>query len=315
MQKHLIRRALFTVGFVFLLLLLWHSADQLLKLLQHLHWGYFALSVLVGIFVNFIASLFFKQLLGKYTIHVSQFMICKLFFFGQITKYIPGKVWALWYQTTLLQTLGSTSALIFANFDLMGVLLINVSAITLSLLLLKYSISLAILVFIAGLFASWIVAAYCPIYIIFKKIISYFKKMQHKVCDCHPKLAFSKLALFYVLFALGNFTAQLLMLYAVFNFSTEEATQYIIYLGLGWIVGVLAIIAPGGIGIKEFFFVFFAHLSNQAISLEVLTSIAVVSRFWQILQELLGVSLVMGYEKVFKKEPKHETLGSGHDIK
>jgi len=301
MQKTLIRRALFTVGFVFLFLLLWHSADQLQKLLQHLHWGYFALSVLMGILVNFVASLLFKQLLSKYTIHVSQFMICKLFFFGQITKYIPGKVWALWYQSTLLQTLGSTSALIFANFDLMGILLINVSAITLSLLLLKYSVSLAILVFIAGLAASWIVAAYCPVFIVIKKIISYFKKMQHKVCDCHPKLAFGNVALFYVLLAAGNFIAQLLMLYAVFNFSTEEATQYIIYLGLGWIVGVLAIVAPGGIGIKEFFFVFFAHLFNQAISLEVLTSIAVVSRFWQILQELLGVLLVICYEKVFKK--------------
>jgi hypothetical protein len=31
-----------------------------------------------------------------------------------------------------------------------------------------------------------------------------------------------------------------------------------------------------------------------------LTSIAVVSRFWQILQELLGVSLVILYEKLFK---------------
>ncbi len=301
MQKNLIRRALFTVGFVFLLILLWHSTDQLQKLLQHVHWGYFLFSVLVGILVNFVASLLFKQLLGKYTIHVSQFMICKLFFFGQITKYIPGKVWALWYQSTLLQTLGSTSALIFANFDLMGILLINVSAVTLSLLLLNYSLNLAMLVFILGLAACWIVAAYCPIFIIIKKAISYFKKMQHKVCDCHPKLVFSHVTIFYLLLTLGNFLAQLFMLYAVFNFSTEEATQYIIYLSLGWIVGVLAIVAPGGIGIKEFFFVFFAHLSNQAISLEMLTSIAVVSRFWQILQEVLGVLLVIGYEKTFKK--------------
>ena len=301
MQKNLIRRSLFTVGFVFLLLLLWHSADKLQKLLQYVQWGYFSLSVLVGIFVNWVASLFFKQLLGKYTIHVSQFMICKLFFFGQITKYIPGKVWALWYQSTLLQTLGSTSALIFANFDLMGILLINVSAVTVSLLLLKYSISLAMLVFVAGFVASWIVAAYCPIFSMIKKIISYFKKMQHRVCDCHPKLALSHMVLFYLLLTLGNFSSQLLMLQAVFGFSTEEATQYIIYLGLGWIVGVLAIVAPGGIGIKEFFFVFFAHLSNQAISLEILTSIAVVSRFWQILQEIIGVLLVVGYEKVFLK--------------
>lgn len=301
MQKNLIRRALFTLGFVFLCLLLWHSAEQLQKLLQHLHWGYFAISVLGGILVNFIASLFFKQLLGKYTVHVSQFLICKLFFFGQITKYIPGKVWVLWYQTTLLQTLGSTSALIFANFDLMGFLLINVSIMTLSLLLLKYSLSLAILIAIVGLAASWIVAAYCPIYLVFKKIISYFKKVQHKVCDCHPKLAFGNVVAFYLLFALGNFGTQLLMLHAVFGFNTEEATQYIIYLGLGWIVGVLAIIAPGGIGIKEFFFVFFAHLFNQTISLEILTAIAVVSRFWQILQELLGVSLVILYEKLFKQ--------------
>lgn len=296
-----IRSLLFAVGFLFLFLLLAHSWDKLQVLLQNIHLVAFLISICIGILGNFLVSALFQQLLAKYGIATSYATVCQLFFFAQITKYIPGKIWALWYQVTLLKSLGSTSALVFSNLDLMGILILHTTALTLSLLILNNSPLLSLLFFSSGLIFCWIAARFCYLLQIIQFFLSKMKPIWQKIGHCTPHLKFSKFLLFYILFSMTYLISQFIMLHAVFNFSIDESSHYIAYLGLAWIAGVLSLIVPGGMGVKEFFFIFFAHLSNQTISLDTLTTIAVISRFWLILQEILGVTIIFIWHKFWTK--------------
>ncbi|MBE9563224.1 MAG: hypothetical protein IMF12_10225 [Proteobacteria bacterium] len=82
-------------------------------------------------------------------------------------------------------------------------------------------------------------------------------------------------------------------MFAVFNFSMVQSANYIAYLGIAWIVGVLSFFIPGGMGVRELVFVILANSVSNEVSLEMLSSIAVISRFWIILQELTGISLIL----------------------
>ena len=54
-------------------------------------------------------------------------------------------------------------------------------------------------------------------------------------------------------------------------------------------------ISPAGLGIREIVFIFLAQSSGQSASVEVLAAIAVVARFWLVLQELIGVAIAHFY--------------------
>jgi hypothetical protein len=296
-----IRSLLFLIGFLFLFWLLARSWDKLQLILQNIHILTFIISIFISILGNFIVSALFQQLLVKYGVMTTYATVCQLFFFAQITKYIPGKIWVVWYQATLLKTVGSTSALIFTNLDLMGVLMLHTVVLTISLLILDDNSLLSILFFSIGWTFCWVVARYCALFQILQILLSKFKPIRSKLCECHANMRLSNLLLFYILFSITYLSSQLIMFSAVFNFSLDESIHYIAYLGLAWIAGVLSIIVPGGMGVKEFFFIFFAQLSDHSVSLDTLAAIAIISRFWLILQEILGVMIIFIWRQFLQK--------------
>ena len=113
--KNLLRPLLFIIGLLFLAVLVIHSWDKLLQLLPTIHWPFFILSVLIGFLGNLFTSFFFKELLHKYGIEVTNQLAHKIFFYAQIAKYIPGKVWVLFYQAMLVNKIGATRMMLFAN--------------------------------------------------------------------------------------------------------------------------------------------------------------------------------------------------------
>ena len=74
-----------------------------------------------------------------------------------------------------------------------------------------------------------------------------------------------------------------------------EALTYVAFLGLSWVAGALTLIAPAGIGVREFVFILLAQTMEENVDLEVLAAIAIVARCWLIVQELIGVILVYIY--------------------
>lgn len=294
-----IRSLLFLLGFLFLFLLLVHSWHTIERLLQITDWRLFTFSIIINLIGSFLVSALFQQLLAKYGIATTYPKVCQIFFFAQVAKYIPGKIWALWYQATLLNTVGSTTALIFTNLELMGILILHTTAISLSLLFSQHSLLISLLFFSLGSILCWQLLRDCHLFNIVHKFISRFKTKRLPLCSCHSQISLHFVFGFYSLFTITYLSSQFIMLHAVFKFSLEQSSDYIAYLGLAWLVGVFTVIVPGGMGIKEFFFIFFAQLSNQPLSLETLTAIAVISRFWLILQEMLGVAMMVIWQRYF----------------
>lgn len=291
-----IRSLLFLLGFIFLFSLLWHSWQTIELLLRKTDWWLFTISIIINLIGTFIVSKLFQQLLAKYGVATTYPKVCQIFFFAQVAKYIPGKIWALWYQATLLNTVGSTTALVFTNLELMGILILHTTALSLSLLFWQHNFLISLFFFVLSGILCWQLLHHCHL---FKILHRFIPSLKHLPITCQPQCLPQEIIGFYILFTITYLSSQLIMLHAVFKFSLDESSHYIAYLGLAWMVGVFAVIVPGGMGIKEIFFIFFAQLSNQPPSLEMLTAIAVISRFWLILQEILGVMLIFIWKRYF----------------
>lgn len=293
-----IRSLLFLLGFLFLLLLLVHSWQTIELFLQKTDWLLFIISIIINLIGTFLVSTLFQQLLAKYGVVTTYPKVCQIFFFAQVTKYIPGKIWALWYQATLLNTVGSTTALVFTNLELMAILILHTTALSLSLLFLQHNLMISLFFLVIGGILCWQLLHHCYLFKILHRLIP---RLRHLPITCQPQCPPRAIIQFYTVFTITYLSSQLIMLHAVFKFSLDESSHYIAYLGLAWIVGVFSVIVPGGMGIKEMFFIFFAQLSSQPPSLEMLTAIAIISRFWLILQEILGVVIISIWQRYFSK--------------
>jgi uncharacterized membrane protein YbhN (UPF0104 family) len=99
-----------------------------------------------------------------------------------------------------------------------------------------------------------------------------------------------------LLFSVVYVVSYSLMLHSVFGFDYTTSLTFTAYLGLAWVVGVLSIVSPGGLGVREAVFIMMAHASGVAVTLELLSVIAVVSRLWLVAQEIVGVLIVLPWK-------------------
>jgi len=286
----ILRRFLFGLGILFLMALIVNSWEQLQHLWFTIHWPLFILSILISCLSNWLASLFFKELLHKYGIEVTHNLVYKLFFYAQIAKYIPGKIWILFYQATLVGKIGASRTMLFANIDLMAILVLISATISLSLISLDYYPILAGLFFLLGLLLTLFIGKFCYLFNSLNYLLSHFKSLKNKLGTCHTEINSWLLITYYTFFWMTYLIANFLMMFAIFSFSISESTHYIAYLGLAWIIGVIAFLVPSGIGVREFVFILLAQQTfSQHISLDLLAMIAIMSRFWIILQEITAV--------------------------
>ena len=98
--------------------------------------------------------------------------------------------------------------------------------------------------------------------------------------------------LYYCMIWLTGVLAYYLLLHAVFSFSLGDVVAYIGYLVLAWVAGVFMFLAPAGMGVRELVFIAFGSYMDAGVSVDTLVAIAVISRFWQVSQEL-GVAAVV----------------------
>jgi glycosyltransferase 2 family protein len=294
-----IRPALFLVGLVFFAILFVSSWHEIKQILQALNWFLFLLSALIALFDNVLFSFLFQNLLTKYGFHIDYPRIGKMYFFGQMAKYIPGRFWSILYHATFLKRQGATSAVLFANLDLTAVVILRNLAVAMALILFYYQAWLAGIMFVLGSFAFWHLGRSCWIANIFRFVTSQFKSFSRNISPCvtcrHTRNILFISTSSWVTYLAANF----LVMKAAFNLPTEQAALYIAYFSMAWVIGVISFIVPAGIGIREITFVFLAQYigQGQAAGVEFLAAIAIVYRFWHIILELSGLCLgfVLGY--------------------
>jgi len=296
-KNRIISYVLFTSGLAFIVLLIILSWNELQPALESINWTLFILSIVLFMIGNLITSIFFHDLLKKYSIVTSFRLANKIFFYGQIAKYVPGKIWSLFYQAAFLKTLGGTSALLYTNIDITVSLLIVNMAIALSFILSGIEAIYALSTFIIGLVVYLVTVRSCCIFRFIGSGIALIKIPVMNPIECKPHFSYGRILLYYFsnwVFPLGAF---FLMLYATFNFTVEESAMYIAYLYLAWIVSMFAFVVPAGLGVKELLFVLLAKYLSGDVSLDMLAAIAVVSRFWGILQDMTGAGIVFLWDK------------------
>ena len=296
-----IRPALFLLGLTFFAILFVNSWNEIKQILQTLNWYLFFLSALFALLDNVLFSFLFQSLLTKYGFHIDYPRIGKMYFYGQMAKYIPGRFWSILYHATFLKQRGATSAVLFANLDLTAVVILRNLAIAMALVLFYYQIWLAGIMFILGSFAFWHLSKSCWLANILRFVAGQFKTFSQNISSCvtcpNNKNVLLISTSSWVTYLVANF----LVMKAAFNLPTEQAALYVAYFSIAWVIGVISFVVPAGIGVREITFIFLAQYMNQgqAVGVEFLAAIAIVYRFWHIILELGGlyIGFVLGYFK------------------
>lgn len=295
--KTILRPTLFIIGLFFFIALIVRSWPEIQDILQTLNWSLFLFSAIIALLDNVLFSFLFQNLLTKYNFNIDYPRIGQMYFYGQMAKYIPGQLWAVLYHATFLQRRGATSAMLFANLDLMAAVILRNIAIALAIILFYRQAWFAVIIFIMGSFSFWYLSKSCWIARIFQFATGYFKAFAGYISPCETCSKNRNIWLVAISTWVTYLTANFLVMKAAFNFPIEQSALYIAYLSLAWVVGVIAIAIPAGIGIREIVFIFLAQSmgQGQALSVEMLAAIAIVFRFWHILLEFggLGFSCVL----------------------
>jgi len=285
---------LLAVGIVFVLVLLAGSWEQIATLLQSANWLLLSMSAVVGIATMVATSVFFRYLLIKHAMELPVGDVHKMFFYGQIAKYVPGKIWGILYQTASVNRKGAAQSIGAANFDLMIVSLITNFSIAVTLIAGQASVYLAMAMFFAGMYA----AVFATRSAVAGKAIGWLVNKIGATPAQEGEIKFASEAgivpvvNYYCLMWFAGLLAYYLMMHAVFSFTLAEVLAIVAYLILAWVVGVFAFVVPGGVGVRELVFIAFGTWMMPGVEVEMLATIALVSRFWQVLQELGAAAAV-----------------------
>lgn len=299
--KTIARPVLFFVGLLFFISLVVQSWNEVQNILQTLIWPLFLVSVCIALLDNVLLSFLFKDLIAKYNFQIDYPHVGQMYFYGQMAKYIPGQLWSVLFHATFLKRRDATSAMLFANLDLMGVSIIRGGTIALALILFYHQAHLAVIVFLVGSLAFWYFSKSCWIVRVFHFVTRHFESLSDNISACTMCKNNRNILLINASIWITYMVANFLFMKASFNLSVEEAAPYIAYFALAWIVGTVSFFVPAGIGVREIAFVYLVNTmgGRQGTSIESLTAVAVVYRFWLTLMELggLGFGFVLSHIK------------------
>ncbi len=295
-QKHkeIIRRTLFLSGVLFVLALVWESWEEISNLLKTVKPVIFTLSILVGLFGTLTVSVFFNRLLAKNGVILSDRLAVKIYLVGQIAKYIPGKIWGIAYQISHVAGAKAATGVVLANMENMFIVIYMTSLTALVLLSTFIEIIYTLAIVIVG------IAGFLFIYRtgIILRIVQFLlqaigrQSFAPQTDECKRPGNLEGLV-FCIIFCSAYALSYILMLESVFDYTYSEAFIYIALLSVAWIGGVLTILVPAGMGVRELIFVAFASQLIPEQSMETIVAIAVVTRFWQLIQELTIMPLLI----------------------
>jgi hypothetical protein len=267
---------------------------SLLYLLKNTQLWLFVLSIVIGCLSSLLlANVFKKEIrLEQSDKIISGRKLVKIYYVGQIAKYIPGKIWTIIYQTSSLEGKDSLAKVFKANYYLL-IFSLSATAIVagISLTIVGSPFVGIFLVFLASsgfVFinhsAKWILIKFQH----FKLISSIANAFVYR----QPlNIQFIDLSLFVLLNGITYF-----LFFISVGTETLSAISHIGHYTLAWIAGVLSFFFPAGAGIREFVFVSLSQ-ANQT-QLAELVSLAIYLRVWQMIQDFLGFVVSSLYFKV-----------------
>lgn len=290
-----IKTLLFITGLIFIVALVYHSRGTFSSLIVAADWGGIAASIVAGLASTFMMALLYSTLLQKYNIRIKYIHACKIFIYSQITKYIPGKIWSIWYQTTHLTSRHSTASVLFSNIDLMVISVLTITGISAFMITLGNNYAVALFGWLAMLIIGTIIARNCHHFSLVARFIGHYEIINKHLCECHTLDKWISIFIMLVAFSMLYAFSYIVMLRAAFDMSTNDAMIFTGFLGLSWIFGVVTIISPSGMGTRELFFILVARAFETDVAVETISAIAVFSRGWLVTQDIFGAAILRIY--------------------
>ncbi|HED12103.1 MAG TPA: hypothetical protein ENI62_00325 [Gammaproteobacteria bacterium] len=279
-------------GLVFILFLVQRSWGQLVELLRQADWLLFVVSIFVGITGILASSMLFRILLKKYGLDVPSGLAHRIFFYGQVAKYVPGKIWGIMYQVAAVGKQGASIGITSANLDLMLVSIFMNLSIAAALIVFPVSMLGAVGILLSGAAMALVASGSHFSGEVFRRLIPKSYVQSPVLSPPDWKVLSVKVGAYFVTVFVTSLLSYYLMMNAVFGFTLQESATYMAYLILSWVVGVFAFLVPAGVGVRELVFITVGTTMMDGISIELLVSIALISRCWQIAQDLVVAAIV-----------------------
>ena len=295
-KRKVARTVLLYLGLIFIFSLLWKSWDEIKGIFLQMDHLVFVLSILAGVPGIVVTAFLFNSFLAKHGIAITDKKAVHIHIVSQIAKYIPGKIWAIVYQASHIKGVPETAGVVMANMELMIAVMYMTSVIALVVLCAQSSLVIASLLLALGALGFVFL---CRTSALKKTARAALKLVGKEDIYLDPledaKLDASRGLVIFFLFTLIYIVSYVLMLNAVFALAVHESLVIIALLSIAWIGGVLSLVFPAGVGIRELLFILFSTQINLDYSFEVLVSIALVTRLWQVLQEVTALALVFTF--------------------
>lgn len=285
-----LRPWLLLAGCLFFIFFIYKSWNETSDVFLHINWPLFYIAVLLGVGDNVLFSLLFRYLLRKHGLELAYSDVGRMYFFGQLAKYIPGRFWNILYHTTFSDLPGTARAILAANLDLTVMAIFRNAVLALALALVFINLPLAVGLFLLSAFLFYLLGSST----FTKRIIKWLTRIFPRLADPAEKpvsgMPAANVILLYCASWCAFLASNFLVLTAAFNFEIQHQALLIGWFSLAWIIGVVSFIVPAGMGVRELVFIVLAgNWGAQGASLEYLTAIAIVYRLWQVCHEVGGV--------------------------
>jgi hypothetical protein len=286
------RIGLFLCGALVMGWLAWIARDDLLTISRNVRPGYFLIAVLLGVVFTIFQGALFAQLMAKNGSNTNFRKLISAFLLSQPGKYIPGKVWPAMMQSLVLRDLSNFTGIAIANVELFAIAMIQMTALGLACLSL-HSPFIMLTALFCGLALSTMIVL-LPTAAILNRISARLAiLLRINACGSHYCLGF----LWGTLLLCGiaiicNFAASLWVLFAAGSSITPQQYGPILSsLYLAFATSLLVVPIPAGVGVREAATIGVGLLVAPEISSEVLISIALLTRCWQLLVDALCLGL------------------------
>ncbi len=275
----------FILAIAFTLIALFRYKDNIQEIVSYINWPLFLIATLFLCLNTASSALFFFHTLPN-TYEEEIYKVTAIFCASQLSKYTPGKIWNFAHQIILLNNKHTVINILSTNASTTILQLVNTSLIAICCLVLSTSIILGI--------ASCILVCLVSPFTSNKTISlanTILKKIKPKLQIPYIQLHLKKQIFLHSLFITSFILAYTLFTLALYfkDISVTEALAFTSISATGWIIGMLTIISPSGIGIREAAIIGIGTLflsNNASITDLVLFSISL--RIWTTFTDLIS---------------------------
>lgn len=255
----------------------------------------FVAALAVGVAANAVVGVLFGTLIEKLSPEIPARRRIGSFYWSQLAKYIPGRIAAILVQSATLNARGAVAITLITNIELIAITSWLCAAAAFACIAAISNAALACAIALVGALAgAWLIRFdWQPI---MHRMGRLFGFAVPEATHAERRPGFLRAFVLAAGSLLLPAASMYVLLAAGFAFDAGRSLSLTSALLLSWIGGMLAVVFPAGIGIRELLFMGAGTTLTQAASPEQLAAIALMSRLIQVLTDVTGTALFAAFD-------------------